>query len=118
MLPIEAPSPKILFPLTLRFVDQHEAAQQWGQGDGQEGGVCVCAPSQQLRQEGQDGRKSRRRGVAFELQEVVSVTQEEGHRVREGRNIRVEDTCQLISQSLSLSSALSFNCGITGPAES
>lgn len=39
---------------TLRFVDQHHAAQQRGEGHSEEGGVRVAVPSQELREEHQD----------------------------------------------------------------
>lgn len=58
---------------TLWLVDQHQAAQQRGEGEGEEGGVRVRVSPQELVQEDQDRGQAGRGGVSFELQKFVTV---------------------------------------------
>jgi len=58
---------------TLWLIDQHQTAQQRGEGQGEEGNVRVPVSSQKLQQERQDWCEARRRGMTSELQEVLTV---------------------------------------------
>lgn len=57
---------------TLWLIDQHQATQQRGEGDGEEGDVRVRVSPQELKQEDQDRCEARRGGVTFELKKVVT----------------------------------------------
>lgn len=59
--------------LTLRVAGRHQAAQQSGDGQSQEGGVRVAVPPQKLGEEQEERRQPRRRSVTFELQKVLAV---------------------------------------------